>query len=163
MAALNAQDNFKIRLVDPSTICSPQAEGYALDFMYMNRRMHNKSFIVDSKVAIIGGRNIGDEYFRVGDANYYIWMCWASVRLSAKRQRLSMPIGTAPRSLVTSRSFQAEAGVAKTAETPAAKTLVGQLESNASRFASGEVKPEFTRVEVVADDAVKGARRSASK
>jgi putative cardiolipin synthase len=27
------------------------------------RRMHNKTFVVDSSVAIIGGRNIGDEYF----------------------------------------------------------------------------------------------------
>ncbi len=27
------------------------------------RRMHNKAFIADSSVAIIGGRNIGDEYF----------------------------------------------------------------------------------------------------
>jgi len=27
------------------------------------RRMHNKAFIIDSSAAIIGGRNIGDEYF----------------------------------------------------------------------------------------------------
>ncbi len=27
------------------------------------RRMHNKAFIADNKSAIIGGRNIGDEYF----------------------------------------------------------------------------------------------------
>jgi len=29
----------------------------------MNRRMHNKALIVDNERAIIGGRNIGDEYF----------------------------------------------------------------------------------------------------
>lgn len=29
----------------------------------MNRRMHNKALIVDNQRAIIGGRNIGDEYF----------------------------------------------------------------------------------------------------
>src|SRR5690606_10913296 len=28
-----------------------------------NRRMHNKSFTVDGQVTIVGGRNIGDEYF----------------------------------------------------------------------------------------------------
>lgn len=29
----------------------------------LNRRMHNKSMIADSQLAIIGGRNIGNEYF----------------------------------------------------------------------------------------------------
>ena len=40
---------------------------YVLDFRRLNRRMHNKSFIVDDTVAIVGGRNIGDVYFRQGD------------------------------------------------------------------------------------------------
>jgi putative cardiolipin synthase len=34
----------------------------AADFERINRRMHNKQFIADNRVAIIGGRNIGDEY-----------------------------------------------------------------------------------------------------
>jgi cardiolipin synthase C len=29
----------------------------------LNHRMHNKAWIVDERVAIVGGRNIGDEYF----------------------------------------------------------------------------------------------------
>jgi putative cardiolipin synthase len=33
------------------------------DFERLNRRMHNKQMIADNRVAIIGGRNIGDEYF----------------------------------------------------------------------------------------------------
>ncbi|WII73957.1 phospholipase D family protein [Bdellovibrio sp. 22V] len=32
-------------------------------FSQLNRRMHNKAFIADNQVGIIGGRNIGDEYF----------------------------------------------------------------------------------------------------
>ncbi len=35
----------------------------AVDFDRLNRRMHNKQAIVDNRAAIIGGRNIGDEYF----------------------------------------------------------------------------------------------------
>jgi putative cardiolipin synthase len=35
----------------------------AADFMRLNRRMHNKSFTADNQVTIIGGRNVGDEYF----------------------------------------------------------------------------------------------------
>lgn len=33
------------------------------DFERLNRRMHNKQMVADNRVAIIGGRNIGDEYF----------------------------------------------------------------------------------------------------
>jgi len=36
---------------------------YSTDFRSANQRMHNKSFIVDGKVAITGGRNVADEYF----------------------------------------------------------------------------------------------------
>jgi putative cardiolipin synthase len=42
-----------------------------LDWRRLNRRMHNKSFIVDNKVAIIGGRNVGDDYFDAGNDNNY--------------------------------------------------------------------------------------------
>ena len=36
---------------------------FATDFRNANQRMHNKTFIVDGKVVITGGRNIADEYF----------------------------------------------------------------------------------------------------
>lgn len=36
---------------------------FATDFNAANQRMHNKTFIVDDKVVITGGRNIADEYF----------------------------------------------------------------------------------------------------
>jgi phosphatidylserine/phosphatidylglycerophosphate/cardiolipin synthase-like enzyme len=36
---------------------------FTTDFRGSNQRMHNKTFIVDSKVVITGGRNIADEYF----------------------------------------------------------------------------------------------------
>jgi len=34
----------------------------AVDFARLNRRMHNKQMVVDNRVAIVGGRNVGDEY-----------------------------------------------------------------------------------------------------
>ena len=40
--------------------------GYLTDFARLNRRMHNKSFTVDNQVTVVGGRNIGDEYFGAG-------------------------------------------------------------------------------------------------
>jgi cardiolipin synthase C len=37
------------------------------DFARLNRRMHNKQMVVDNRVAIIGGRNIGDEYMGLNE------------------------------------------------------------------------------------------------
>lgn len=36
---------------------------FTTDFRAANQRMHNKTFVVDGKVVITGGRNIADEYF----------------------------------------------------------------------------------------------------
>lgn len=38
------------------------------DFSRLNRRMHNKQLVVDNRVAILGGRNIGDEYMGLNRA-----------------------------------------------------------------------------------------------
>ena len=45
--------------------------GMVADFGRINKWMHNKSFIADGEVAIVGGRNIDDEYFGAHEkANY---------------------------------------------------------------------------------------------
>ena len=42
------------------------------DFARLNRRMHNKSFTADNQATIVGGRNIGDEYFEAGTAPLFV-------------------------------------------------------------------------------------------
>lgn len=74
LAALNSMPNFNVRLFNPSTIRNPKKAGYLLGPLRMNRRMHNKAFIVDGAAAIVGGRNIGDEYFAQGDGPAYLDM-----------------------------------------------------------------------------------------
>ena len=66
LAALNSHPNIEIRLFNPFITRKWRALGYLTDFPRLNRRMHNKSFTADNKATIIGGRNIGDEYFNVG-------------------------------------------------------------------------------------------------
>ncbi len=63
LAALDAHPKIEVRLFNPNGIRSLRAVGMAADFMRLNRRMHNKSFTADNQVTIIGGRNVGDEYF----------------------------------------------------------------------------------------------------
>ena len=44
----------------------------ATEFERLNRRMHNKQMIADNRVAILGGRNIGDEYMGLNaDFNFH--------------------------------------------------------------------------------------------
>ena len=66
LATLDAHERIEIRVFNPfrtrgSTI------GNGLEFIFgggrVNHRMHNKLWIADSQLAIVGGRNIGDEYF----------------------------------------------------------------------------------------------------
>jgi cardiolipin synthase C len=37
----------------------------------LNRRMHNKAWVADNRVAIVGGRNIGDEYFGASEQSNF--------------------------------------------------------------------------------------------
>lgn len=62
-AVLSLHPNMEVRLFNPFARGSPRAVQFATRFGRITRRMHNKSFIVDGTVAVIGGRNIGDEYF----------------------------------------------------------------------------------------------------
>ena len=64
--ALNTHPKIEVRLFNPSrSRTSPTRRGIELVVRYFSatRRMHNKCWIVDGRVAIVGGRNVGDEYF----------------------------------------------------------------------------------------------------
>jgi cardiolipin synthase C len=67
LAMLNAHPQIEIRIYNPTGVVGrgqlPKLLAFAGDFLRMNRRMHNKALIVDGAVAVIGGRNIADEYY----------------------------------------------------------------------------------------------------
>ena len=56
-------DGLQIRLFNPLAWRRHLWLGYLVNFRRANRRMHNKLFIVDGRHAIVGGRNMADEYF----------------------------------------------------------------------------------------------------
>jgi len=66
--------NVEVRIFNPFYSRSG-AFGYltewALRARRLNRRMHNKAWIVDNRVAIVGGRNIGDEYFGASETSNF--------------------------------------------------------------------------------------------
>lgn len=73
--ALDAHPKIEVRLFNPFRFRQRSILAKAGQFVFegarLNRRMHNKSFIVDGMQAIIGGRNIGDAYYDVGDDVFF--------------------------------------------------------------------------------------------
>lgn len=67
LAELDRHANIAVRLFNPFSFRTLRALGYLTDFSRLNRRMHNKSLTVDGAATLVGGRNIGDEYFGTGD------------------------------------------------------------------------------------------------
>ncbi|RWC28434.1 phospholipase D family protein [Mesorhizobium sp.] len=71
--ALSSHPNIELKLFNPSGI---RARGIVrsvevlLRLFALTRRMHNKAWIADDNVAIVGGRNIGDAYFDAAETNF---------------------------------------------------------------------------------------------
>ena len=65
IAALDRHPNIDIRIYNPMAARAGIGKwlGFIGDFQRLNRRMHNKTFVVDAAFGVVGGRNIGDEYF----------------------------------------------------------------------------------------------------
>ena len=76
--AINSHPNIEIRIFNPFSVRTNmrlrilRLTEFVLDGMRLNHRMHNKLLIVDNQAAILGGRNIGDEYFGRGSKRNFI-------------------------------------------------------------------------------------------
>ncbi|EJL77025.1 phosphatidylserine/phosphatidylglycerophosphate/cardiolipin synthase [Variovorax sp. CF313] len=67
--------NVEVRLFNPfpdgRDLLGTRVAASLLDFDRVHRRMHNKLFVADNTMAIMGGRNIANEYFlRDGGSNF---------------------------------------------------------------------------------------------
>ncbi|WP_157071615.1 phospholipase D family protein [Steroidobacter denitrificans] len=77
LVALNRHPKIQIRLFNPfatrAGILRTLRELFSR-WSRLNHRMHNKSWIMDEELAIVGGRNIGDEYFSVSEEVNFVDM-----------------------------------------------------------------------------------------
>lgn len=62
-AVLDSHPNIEVRIFNPFSRKTGRLSQLVTRFGSVTRRMHNKSFTVDNQVTILGGRNIGNEYF----------------------------------------------------------------------------------------------------
>ena len=72
LAALDAHPNIEVRLFNPTMTRKQRWVGLLSDFSRLNRRMHNKSFTVDNLATVVGGRNVGDEYFGAAEGVLFV-------------------------------------------------------------------------------------------
>ncbi|WP_120500813.1 phospholipase D family protein [Roseovarius sp. EL26] len=168
MSALNDQDNFEIRLFNPSTLRKPKLLGYTYDFFRMNRRMHNKSLTVDGAATIIGGRNIGDEYFQVGDDQFYIDLDVLATgavvpeTANAFDDYWNSPSVFAVEAIVNGvsdiKAF--ETRVTDVRNSIAAKDFLSGYQDSTSEYIAGTSTLEWTDVQLVIDDPSKGMGRA---
>jgi putative cardiolipin synthase len=64
--AMDSHPNIEVRIFNPFSRNVSRTSQFVTRLGSVTRRMHNKSFTVDNQITILGGRNIGSEYF---DAN----------------------------------------------------------------------------------------------
>jgi len=81
-AALAAHRNISVRMFNPfasrTGTMSLMGEGLT-SFGRINHRMHNKTWIADNRLAIVGGRNLGDEYFGASDEVNFVDLDFAMI------------------------------------------------------------------------------------
>ena len=81
-AALAAHPNIDVRMFNPFAsrkgTLSFLGEGMT-SFGRINHRMHNKTWIADNRVAIAGGRNIGDEYYGASEEVNFVDLEFAMI------------------------------------------------------------------------------------
>jgi cardiolipin synthase C len=173
LAALDAHPKIEVRLFNPFVIRKPRV-GYLTDFFRANRRMHNKSFTADNQATIIGGRNIGDEYFGaaeegllfvdldvlaigpvVSDISSDFDRYWASAS-SYPADRLLPAVNAA-------QHEQVKAAALRIKQDPACAAYMNALRDSpfVMQLMEGRLKMEWARTQMISDDPAKGLGRAA--
>jgi putative cardiolipin synthase len=74
-AALDAHERIEVRVFNPFASRSGTLRRIgemATGLRRLNHRMHNKSWIADNRMALVGGRNLGDEYFNASPETNFV-------------------------------------------------------------------------------------------
>ena len=78
LLGLATHANMEVRLFNPLPVRNAAPSTRVVlslhEFGRINRRMHNKLFIADDSFAVLGGRNIADDYFKRGEPSNFIDM-----------------------------------------------------------------------------------------
>ncbi len=161
---LASQPNIELRLYNPFVVRASRAIGFLTDFGRVNRRMHNKSFTADNIVTVVGGRNIANEYYEVGEETGFVDLDVVAVGEAVKvvsgefdrywnsesaypAQSILVQVQAEPREALAQRARAVSGSPASarfgegSLSLPVAKSLL-----------DGTLNPEWVDVSVVSDD-----------
>jgi putative cardiolipin synthase len=75
ITALEAHPSIELRIFNPFAYRGHAILRRAVEFAFnasrLDYRMHNKLLVVDNAIALMGGRNIGDQYFQIDPASQF--------------------------------------------------------------------------------------------
>lgn len=174
--ALDTHPNIAVRLFNPSRARHGglrRGIEMVLRFFSVTRRMHNKAWIVDGRLAIVGGRNIGDAYFGAAETSNFrdidMMMVGPVVQGASKvfdaywNSEVAMPI----RSLIRPRRGtlrRLRKGVARISAKGRASPYIEQLRKRVSALAmlNGDIGLHWTHeAKIVSDPPEKALARGA--
>lgn len=160
LAALDAHPNIHVRLFNPVASRDGSwslAGAFLRDGRRLNRRMHNKVWIVDNRIALGGGRNLGNEYFGASDganfADLELAMAGPIVRQASQsfdqfwNDEASYPIALLSPDAVTAQALQAIRETLVQAARSAPDTEYGALvtsDNAVARLLSGDWALDWT-------------------
>ena len=168
LAALDAHPNVEVRLFNPFVPRKPRAIGFLTDFSRANRRMHNKSFTADGRATIVGGRNIGDEYFGATDGILFRDLDVLAVGpvvtdVSSDFDRYwssgsSYPVDRILAAATPEQSDALAASAHRLADDPAAQAYLQRVSQSSflNDLIEGRLAMEWAPVRMVSDDPAKG-------
>jgi cardiolipin synthase C len=175
LAALDSHPNIAIKLFNPFMLRRWRTLNFLLDFSRLNRRMHNKTFTADGQVTIVGGRNIGDEYFdahnEIAFVDLDVLAIGPVVAAVAEdferywRSASSYPAHSILAAPAVASIAEVERAARLVAHNPAANAYVRALHH--SRFVqdliAGTLQFEWAQANVLSDDPAKGLGRAAPR
>lgn len=174
LAALNNHPNIEIRLFNPFIVRWPKSIGFVTDFMRANRRMHNKSFTADNQATIIGGRNVGDEYFGAGEAVLFADLDVLAIGKAASdvsvdfdrywESKSSYPVNLILPKVDATILPQLKARAESLIRSPAAAQYTQAIRTSPfiSKMLKGNLNFEWADVRMVSDDPAKGLGKATS-
>jgi putative cardiolipin synthase len=168
LAALDTHPNIEVRLFNPFTHRRWRLLNFLTDFWRLNRRMHNKSFTADNQATIIGGRNVGDEYFDAGQGVSFVDLDVLAIGpvvndVSRDFDRYWSSDSSYPAEHVlpgVSPSAMAEvtAAASRLEEEPAAVAYIQAITNSkyVQQVLAGQLPFEWATVQMISDDPAKG-------
>jgi len=174
LAALDRHPNIELRLFNPFPNRRWRWLGYLADFSRLNRRMHNKSFTADNQVTIVGGRNVGDEYFGAGQELLFVDLDIMAIgpvvdEVSSDFDRYWTSASAWPVGRIVGEGYEPDAGelAARAARAGLDPAAAGYVRAVAQQpfmreLLEGTLDLEWAPAHLVSDDPAKGLGRASA-